>query len=127
MAFRRTLGQVFLKRQLKCAMEACGSSHHWGWEIAKLGPEVRLLPPVKRQKDDAADAEAASRPTIVAVKEQQSHGMMRRSLFVRQRTALRSHPSSVSRLPKALPTSGSSKRRRWHLLPIRCIRSQPIF
>ena len=45
-------------------MEACATSHHWGRETAKLGHEVRLIPPiyvkpfVKRQKNDAADAEA---------------------------------------------------------------------
>jgi transposase len=46
------------------AMEACAGSHHWGREIAKLGHEVKLIAPVyvkpfvKRQKNDAADAEA---------------------------------------------------------------------
>ena len=61
-------------------MEACGSAHYWGREIVALGHEVRLVPPicvkpfVKRQKNDAADAEAiseaAQRPTMhfVAVK-----------------------------------------------------------
>ena len=51
-AFRRTLGRpkVFLKRQPKCvvAMDACGGSHYWGREIAKLGDEIRL--PVKPQR-----------------------------------------------------------------------------
>ena len=46
------------------AMEACGGAHFRGREIAKPGHEVRLIPPacvkpfVKRQKKDAADAEA---------------------------------------------------------------------
>src|SRR3954454_11469831 len=55
-------------------MEACGSAHYWGREIAKLGHTVRLIAPayvkpfVKRQKNDMADAEAiceaAQRPTM---------------------------------------------------------------
>ena len=93
------------------AMEACASAHYWGREIGKLGHEVKLIPPiyvkpfVKRQKNDAADAEAiseaASRPTMrfVAVKgeDQQAACMVfkTRDLFVRQKTqlanALRGH------------------------------------
>jgi transposase len=56
-------------------MEACGGSHHCGRKIGKLGHEVQLIAPayvkpfVKRQKNDAADAEAiceaATRPTMV--------------------------------------------------------------
>ncbi len=56
------------------AMEACATAHFWTREIGGLGHEVRLVPPayvkpfVKRQKNDAADAEtiaeAASRPTM---------------------------------------------------------------
>src|SRR5512134_208886 len=45
-------------------MEACGSAHHWARWFSGLGIEVRLLPApyvrayVKRNKTDAADAEA---------------------------------------------------------------------
>jgi transposase len=56
------------------SMEACGSSHHWVREIARLGHEVKLNRPVyvksfvKRQKSDAADTEeiyeATTRPNM---------------------------------------------------------------
>lgn len=45
-------------------MEACATARYWARETVKLGHEVRLIPPayvkpfVKRQKNDAADAEA---------------------------------------------------------------------
>ncbi len=45
-------------------MEACATSHHWAREISALGHQVRLMPPayvkayLRRQKNDAADAEA---------------------------------------------------------------------
>jgi transposase len=45
-------------------IEACASSHHWSRELQALGHSVRLMPPayvkpyVKRQKNDATDAEA---------------------------------------------------------------------
>ncbi len=55
-------------------MEACGSAHYWAREMTKLGHPVRLIAPqyvrpfVKRQKNDAADAEAiviaAQRPEM---------------------------------------------------------------
>jgi transposase len=92
-------------------MEACATSHHWARELQSLGHEVRLMPAqyvkayVKRQKNDAADAEAiceaVRRPSMrfVPVKsaEQQAALMLHRSrdLLVRQRTmlinALRGH------------------------------------
>ena len=96
----------FLRKQLPClvGMEACATAHYWAREIAALGHEVKLMPPhyvkpyVKRNKNDAADAEAiceaVTRPTMrfVAVKsaEQQSVVMLHRTreLLVRQRTML---------------------------------------
>ena len=55
-------------------MEACATAHHWARELTKLGHEVRLMPAkdvkayVKRNKNDAADAEAiceaVRRPTV---------------------------------------------------------------
>jgi len=96
----------FFASQPRCvvAMEACAGAHHWGRELMRLGHEVRLIPPayvkpfVKRQKNDAADAEAiceaAQRPTmrLVPVKseaQQASAAVFRaRDLLVRQRTQL---------------------------------------
>ncbi len=96
----------FFAKQPRClvALEACGGAHHWARELVHLGHEVRLIPPayvkpfVKRQKNDAADAEAiceaAQRPNMrfVAVKseEQQASALVfrARDLLVRQRTQL---------------------------------------
>jgi transposase len=96
----------FFARQPRClvAMEACGGAHHWGRELQRLGHEVRLIAPayvkpfVKRQKNDARDAEAiceaAGRPGMrfVAVKDeaQQARAALfrARDLLVRQRTQL---------------------------------------
>lgn len=84
--FRKKISRAklldFVASQPRCvvAMEACAGAHHWGREIMKLGHEVKLIPPkyvkpfVKRDKSDAADAEAiveaVQRPTMrtVAVK-----------------------------------------------------------
>src|SRR5258708_29762793 len=94
----------FLAKQPRAivAMEACATAHEWGRAISGLGHDVRLIPPiyvkpfVRRQKNDAADAEAiaeaASRPTMrfVAVQtgEQQARSMIFRGsdLLGRQRT-----------------------------------------
>ena len=112
-------GQVVIRRQLKrryvlsffqklppclVGIEACASSHHWSREIKALGHTVRLMPPayvkpyVKRQKNDAADAEAiceaVTRATMRFVEtktpEQQSCLMLHRTrhLFIRQQTAV---------------------------------------
>jgi len=132
---RRHQVLTFFAGQPPCtvAMEACGSSHYWAREIGQLGHAVRLIPPayvkpfVKRQKNDAADAEAiceaAQRPTMrfVAPKSEQTQAtalvFRARDLLVRQRTqiinALRGHlaefglvvakgPAHVSQLVRAV-------------------------
>jgi transposase len=84
-------------------MEACSAAHHWARELSRFGHSVRLIPPqyvkpyVKRNKTDAADAEAiceaVERPNMrfVPVKTLDQQGVLSlhrvRSLFVRQRTA----------------------------------------
>src|SRR6201987_2317424 len=112
-------GDVVLRRQLKrryvltffqklppclVGIEACASSHHWSRELQALGHTVRLMPAayvkpyVKRQKNDATDAEAiceaVTRPTMRFVPtkttEQQACLDLHRArhLFIRQQTAV---------------------------------------
>jgi transposase len=112
-------GKIVLKKKLRrgavldllrdlppclIGMEACATSHYWAREIGALGHEVRLIPPayvkpyVKRQKNDAADAEAiceaVTRPSMrfVPVKSAERQGVLvlhrGRDLLMRQRTML---------------------------------------
>ena len=112
-------GEVVMRRQIRRAqllqffakqptclvgIEACASAHHWARELGVLGHQVRLMPAsyvkpyVKRQKNDAADAEAiceaVTRPTMrfVEVKspEQQSVMVLHRVrlMLMRQRIQL---------------------------------------
>jgi transposase len=119
-------GQVVIRRKLKrryvlaffeklptclIGMEACATSHHWSRELQALGHRVRLMPPayvrpyIKRQKNDAADAEAICEAVTRAnmrfvetkTTEQQSCLVLHRTrhLFIRQQTsvinAIRAH------------------------------------
>jgi len=105
-ALRRRQVLAFFAKLPPClvGMEACGTSHHWARELAKLGHEVRLMPPayvkpyVKRGKTDAIDAEAiceaVTRPTMrfVPIKSAEAQAALAlhrsRDLLVRQRTQL---------------------------------------
>jgi transposase len=100
----RVLG--FFRKLSPClvGIEACASSHHWSRELQALGHAVLLMPPayvkpyLKRQKNDAADAEAiceaVQRPSMRFVPtktpDQQACLMLHRTrhLFIRQQTAL---------------------------------------
>jgi transposase len=78
-------------------MEACGSAHYWSRELIKLGHDVKLIAPqyvrpfVKRQKNDAADAEAivtaAQRPEMRFVAPK-SEGQQARAVLFRGRERL---------------------------------------
>lgn len=112
-------GQVVIRRKLKrryvlaffeklpaclVGIEACATSHHWSRQLQALGHKVRLMPPVyvkpyvKRQKNDAADAEAiceaVTRANMRFVEtktvEQQGCLMLHRTrhLFIREQTAV---------------------------------------
>lgn len=56
----------FFEKLPRCriGIEACSTAHHWGRRLTELGHEAKLMPPsyvkpyLKRQKNDAADAEA---------------------------------------------------------------------
>ena len=114
---RRGQMLAFFKALPPClvGMEACATSHYWARELTKHGHQVRLMPAkdvkayVKRNKNDAADAEAiceaVRRPTMrfVQIKsvEQQGRLMLHRArdLLMRQRTqlinALRAHMAEL--------------------------------
>ena len=129
-------GSVVVRRQLKrryvlayfkklppclVGVEACATSHHWSRELQALGHTVRLIPPayvkpyVKRQKNDAADAEAiceaVQRPSMRFVPtktpEQQSCLMLH---LVRGISSSGSKPRSSTPSARIWPSSALSLR-----------------
>jgi len=96
----------FFEKLAPCmvGIEACAAAHHWARQLRAFGHEVRLMPPsyvkpyVKRQKNDAADAEAiceaVTRPSMrfveVKTPEQQSVLVLHRTrqVLIRQRTQI---------------------------------------
>ena len=115
-------GKVAIRRKLKrsdvisffksvppclVGIEACATAHYWARELIALGHQVRLMPPtyvkayVKRNKNDAADAEAiceaVTRPTMrfVEVKspEQQSVMVLHRARLMLMRQRIQ-HPTN---------------------------------
>jgi transposase len=126
-ALRRSQVLDFFRKLPACriGIEACASAHYWAREIAAFGHDVRMIPPiyvkayVKRNKTDAADAEAiceaVNRPTMsfvpIKTAEQQEAGMVlkTRDILVRQRSqtanAFRAHMSELGIVTAAGMTS----------------------
>jgi transposase len=109
----------FFERLPPClvGLEACATAHYWGRELRKFGHDVRLMPPsyvkpyVKRQKNDAADAEAICEAVtrasmrFVEIKSPEQQSVMSlhrvRQMLMRQRTqvsnAIRGHLGELGR------------------------------
>jgi transposase len=103
---RRSQVVAFFARLPRClvGLEACATAHYWARELRAVGHDVRLMPAqyvkayVKRNKNDAADAEAiceaVQRPTMrfvpIKTAEEQAALLLHRGRerLVRQRTAL---------------------------------------
>ncbi|WP_062212773.1 IS110 family transposase [Aureimonas sp. AU12] len=116
-ALRRSQVLDFFRGLAPClvGLEACASAHHWANAIGQFGHTVRMMPAayvkayVKRNKTDAADAEAiceaVTRPTMrfvpIKTPDEQAACMVlkTRELFVRQRTqtsnAMRAHMAEL--------------------------------
>jgi transposase len=103
-------------------IEACASAHHWSREPQALGHKVRLTPPAyvkpyaKRQKNDAADAEAICQAVTTAnmrfvptkTPEQQSGPVTSPSSVHSSATA------AINAIRAILPISGSLHRSGHH-------------
>ena len=83
---------AFMAQQEPCLVifEACGSAHYWAREMEALGHEVKLIAPqyvrpfVKRQKNDAADAEAI----VIAARQPEMRFVARKTVEQQCRAAV---------------------------------------
>ena len=108
----------FMAEQPAClvAMEACGGAHYWAREMRQLGHDVRLIAPryvrpfIKRQKNDAADAEAiveaALRPTMRFVEPKSEEQQARSIAFRTREQLLKQRTDSVNSLRSHLQEFG---------------------
>ena len=112
--FRKKLSRPqftsFMVGQSTCqiAMEACPSAHHWARELTGHGHRVRLIAPhcvkpfLKRQKKDAADAEAiveeALRPTMRFVEPKSTDQQARAVAFRTREQLVKQRTESVNAL-----------------------------
>src|SRR6266540_4231738 len=117
-------GQVlaFFSRIPRCVvgLEACATAHYWARELGALGHEVRLMPAqyvkayIKRNKHDAADAEAiceaVQRPTMrfvpVKTTEQQAAQLLHRRLLLCRLDRHKSHRRALNSLANRFGIGG---------------------
>ena len=96
--------------------EACGGAHYWAREMQRLGHQAKLIAPqyvkpfVKRQKNDAADAEAiviaAQRPEMRFV-EPKSNAQIARGVVFRSRDRMvRQRTEQINALRSVLYEQG---------------------
>jgi len=105
-------------------MEACASAHYWAHELTKLGHEVRLMRAkdvkayVKRNKNDAADAEAiceaVRRPTMrfVQLKSAEQQGRLTNAASSTRSSAAATDPGDQCVCPSP-NLCRRSRRRLW--------------
>lgn len=99
-------------------MEACGGAHYWARVMSELGHEVKLITPqyvhpfVKRQKNDAADAEAiviaAQRPEMRFAVPKTEDQPARAALFRSRERLVRDRTEMVNALRGTLYEQGQS-------------------
>ena len=115
--------RVFMAKQAPgvVVFEACGSASYWAREMGSLGHEVRLIAPqyvrpfVKRQKNDAADAEAiviaARQPEMRFVAPKTVEQQARAALFRGRERLVQQRTEEVNALRAVLYEHG-------HVFPI---------
>jgi transposase len=125
--FRKKLSREqfrkFMAEQSGCVVvfEACCSASYWAREMEKLGHETKLIAPqyvrpfVKRQKNDAADAEAiviaAQRPEMRFVSPKSEDQQARAVLFRARERLVRQRTEGVNALRAVLYEYG-------HVFPV---------
>lgn len=120
--FRKKLSRSQFRRFMEAqpasivVFEACGGAHFWTREMQQLGHQAKLIAPqyvkpfVKRQKNDAADAEAiviaAQRPEMRFV-EPKSNAQIARGVVFRSRDRLvRQRTEQINALRSVLYEQG---------------------